>query len=687
MKKTILTFHFILIFFTVILSKEPDERQKKLQTIYELQDKRKGNDKRLIQFLSDKDGRTRARAAEAYGSIQDTTIVERLVKLLKDDNEKVKINSAFALGQTVSLMSEAGRKKIENKIVRDSLFTSARMISEFGKFCTESGLKKFAEYFSAEKNEDKKEAVLLGISRAGYRNVTVREATMLALKWFSHNTNKACGNAVLALMRIGKVSEIKDSLEKIISVQKDRDPFLRCNLATLLGKIEEPFTVLPPLISISDDDKDWHANVSAIRALGKLNIVKFQGILFSLLPAISDSNEHVSLEAIVALRSLSSADSLNENLREETWNELLKLLENNEGKYSFRQQGEASVTFLKLFGERGKNYVKPGAKIAKLLNAKYIEAQSHLANDEAFQTLLGYVSSTEPLWARVAIEGLQAFVQKNSDTRKTDEAYTAIQEALASNDISVVTTAATVFGDSVFKREESIPLLIAAYKKQKEPDGIEVMQEVISTLEKIKSKKAVSFLEQQLKHSDRTISKKAVDALKAITGKDYSKKITPSTIAKYSDYDWKYLFALPEKPTAEIVTTKGKIVIELYPAEAPFTVMNFMKLAQKGFYNKTFFHRVVGNFVIQGGDPRGDGWGGPGYAIRSEFSSLQYNEHGMVGMASAGKDTEGSQFFITHTPTPHLDGRYTIFGKVVTGMDAVNSIMIGDEILEIKIKQ
>ena len=129
-------------------------------------------------------------------------------------------------------------------------------------------------------------------------------------------------------------------------------------------------------------------------------------------------------------------------------------------------------------------------------------------------------------------------------------------------------------------------------------------------------------------------------------------------------------------------TNKGDVKIELLPEAAPFTVMNFIKLSENKFYNGTVFHRVVSNFVIQGGDPGGTGYGGPGYSIRSEFSPLTY-ERGMVGMASSGKDTEGSQFFITHSATPHLDGRYTIFGKVTEGMDIVDEIMTGDSVIDV----
>jgi peptidyl-prolyl cis-trans isomerase B (cyclophilin B) len=105
--------------------------------------------------------------------------------------------------------------------------------------------------------------------------------------------------------------------------------------------------------------------------------------------------------------------------------------------------------------------------------------------------------------------------------------------------------------------------------------------------------------------------------------------------------------------------------------------MNFFKLAKKGYYNGTIFHRVVPNFVIQGGDPTGTGFSGPGYSIRTEISPVGFGEY-MVGMASSGKDTEGSQFFITHSPQPHLDGKYTMFGIVMQGRDVVDKIQIGD---------
>ena len=126
-------------------------------------------------------------------------------------------------------------------------------------------------------------------------------------------------------------------------------------------------------------------------------------------------------------------------------------------------------------------------------------------------------------------------------------------------------------------------------------------------------------------------------------------------------------------------TTKGDIHVTLFPAEAPLTVVNFVNLAQRGYYDGLTFHRVIANFMIQGGDPTGTGTGGPGYRFADEFSpSLRHNSAGTLSMANAGPRTNGSQFFITHGPTTHLDDKHSIFGKVSSGQDVVDAIAQGD---------
>lgn len=139
---------------------------------------------------------------------------------------------------------------------------------------------------------------------------------------------------------------------------------------------------------------------------------------------------------------------------------------------------------------------------------------------------------------------------------------------------------------------------------------------------------------------------------------------------------------LPTRATLR--TGRGDVVLRFYRDDAPLTVTNFVTLARKGFYKNLPFHRVVADFVVQGGDPRGDGNGGPGYAIPCEYNPRPY-ERGVVGMALGGKDTGGSQFFITHSPQPHLDGLYTAFAEVESGMDVVDALQVGDVLLDVTV--
>ncbi|MFC2054152.1 peptidylprolyl isomerase [Chloroflexota bacterium] len=150
---------------------------------------------------------------------------------------------------------------------------------------------------------------------------------------------------------------------------------------------------------------------------------------------------------------------------------------------------------------------------------------------------------------------------------------------------------------------------------------------------------------------------------------------------------------------ATIETEKGDITIELYAEEAPLAVNSFIFLVQDGWYDNVTFHRVVPGFVAQGGDPSGTGMGGPGYVFDNEVSpDLKFDQPGLLGMANSGPGTNGSQFFITYTSVPHLDGSYTIFGRVISGMDVVESLTPrdpsvssdlppGDMILSIKIEK
>ena len=139
---------------------------------------------------------------------------------------------------------------------------------------------------------------------------------------------------------------------------------------------------------------------------------------------------------------------------------------------------------------------------------------------------------------------------------------------------------------------------------------------------------------------------------------------------------------------ATIETAKGNIRIELHEDKVPKTVANFEKLINDGFYDGLTFHRVIGDFMIQGGCPDGNGMGGPGYQFEDEFHpELKHDGHGVLSMANAGPNTNGSQFFITHSAQPHLDGKHAVFGRVIEGRDVVDSIAQGDVMEKVSISE
>jgi cyclophilin family peptidyl-prolyl cis-trans isomerase len=208
---------------------------------------------------------------------------------------------------------------------------------------------------------------------------------------------------------------------------------------------------------------------------------------------------------------------------------------------------------------------------------------------------------------------------------------------------------------------------------------------VISALAEYGTPDAIDGIRPALSDKDWAVRVRAAELLtKLDPSGDHQQAIRPVPAAPIASYDDPGLAAPPTSPHVFIETAKGTIEFELAVLDAPQTSRSFVTLARKGFFNGLQVHRVVPNFVMQDGDPRGDGEGGPGYTIRDELTERPYLR-GTVGMALSWRDTGGSQFFITHSPQPHLDGRYTAFGHVVNGMDVVDRIQVGDTIVRVRV--
>jgi cyclophilin family peptidyl-prolyl cis-trans isomerase len=258
--------------------------------------------------------------------------------------------------------------------------------------------------------------------------------------------------------------------------------------------------------------------------------------------------------------------------------------------------------------------------------------------------------------------------------------YRQTKEFLLSGDMALATIAAqSIISHPAWARYDD---LSAAYNQYGEPEALETMLALLSAMDLVASNKSIQFIQEVYKNtSSFMISKKTRESLKNANVSIPSKTELPINL-----FVPESLILEEDTIKATIETNKGNILIEFLPEVAPATVSNFIDLTNKGYYNSLLFHRVVPDFVIQGGDPRGDGWGGPGYSIPCEYNEIPF-ERGTIGIATSGKDTGGSQLFICHSEQPHLNGRYTVFGKVLNGMDVVDKIEIDDKITQIIIEK
>lgn len=257
---------------------------------------------------------------------------------------------------------------------------------------------------------------------------------------------------------------------------------------------------------------------------------------------------------------------------------------------------------------------------------------------------------------------------------------------LGASDFVVRSTAADVMGKS--KSPAAMQLLIEAAGNVDSTENIDFCRSLVSALGNFvdsadAGRQAAAAIMPFLTYRDRIVRQDAASALGAFAPND----LDPGKfdVALDSEYLQFIIELRDEEPVAVIATTRGEIDLSLDPINAPRTVANFVTLARRGFYDGLSFHRVVQDFVVQGGCPRGDGWGGPGYMIREEINPTRF-EAGTIGMATSGRDTGGSQFFICLSKQPHLDGRYTAFGRVTGGWDALYSIEMGDTIYSVTIE-
>jgi cyclophilin family peptidyl-prolyl cis-trans isomerase len=254
---------------------------------------------------------------------------------------------------------------------------------------------------------------------------------------------------------------------------------------------------------------------------------------------------------------------------------------------------------------------------------------------------------------------------------------------LKADDFAVRAQAAAGLGE--LKAASASAALVAAFRAAQPENTYVARAAALGALVKVDPAAARPLLDEALKDRDWAVRVRAAALLGELGSPSPPDAIRPAPVERVMrEEEAKWAAGPPFSPHAFIETERGVVEIELAVLDAPATVVSFMDLARRGFFTGVAIHRVVPDFVVQDGDPRGDGEGGPGYTIRDEINQRPYLR-GTVGMALDWKDTGGSQFFITHSPQPHLDARYTVFGHVVNGMDVVDRILPRDVIKRIRI--
>jgi cyclophilin family peptidyl-prolyl cis-trans isomerase/HEAT repeat protein len=705
-------FLFLIVFTIGVAASEPQKQPigaippEIHIRIIQLEDERNLNGDELIGLLKHQTPAVRERAALAIGRIGDNRGADALIELFNQEQDiKVRAMAAFALGEmedakavgrlmsAISPLLAPPHKRDEPPIVR------ARVCEALGKILSAGRLSK-APDLSAAINADTI-AKQLPDPQA---KLTADEKFLTSL-------------AITSLMRL----QVSVSVEPLTRQLKSTDAEIRAQAANALARLRQPIeSAVPALIeALSDADADARAN--AARALGASKdaravepLVKLLGdksdrVQVSAVRALAALNDNRAVEPLAALgEKLLPPRALNTGEPRGITPALGELLEiaaalgalKDERALPFlrraRRIGAAEVEVaIARFGEKEffadlKDGLPQMAANDWRRATAFAQGVAEMGTPRAREVILKLLDpSFLDSFSAQALPGIFRAAAK----LKVENLSPILRERLSHPDVIVRSTAAALLADS--PEDKNLAALIEALAQAKNDPSNDARLAILTAISKHKKPEApnapnmpniMDAIKTALSDQDHLARRHAVDLLKQMGAGDFNDRIGSVQTGHDKSFYQRVAGRLNEKVTATIFTSKGEIVIELFPQDAPITVDSFVTLARRDFFNEVAFHRVAPNFVIQGGDPRGDGEGGPGYQIRCEINTRPYTR-GAVGMALSGKDTGGSQFFITHSPQPHLDGGYAVFGQVTDGMDVVDRISRGDVILGVEISE
>jgi HEAT repeat protein/cyclophilin family peptidyl-prolyl cis-trans isomerase len=621
----------------------------------------------LVLLLGDAQPRIRRRAALAIGRVGLPEGVPPLTKLLADPDPEVRQMAAFALG----LIGDAS--------ARDSLVTALRDPSALVKGSAAEALGLIGDRAAADAvGQMAAEIVQSGAvaQTPGPEADAARDAPAGALRL-----------AVFALVRLNAYNQLA------AAVLDGAQPRVRWwPIAFALQRLEDP-RAGPALLTLLKDGNPY-TRAFAARGLGAM---KDRAAVPQLVPLVDGSDRAVAVEAIRALGRIGDPAGAPP---------LLKVVAAAKADPHLRLEAVTSIGGIKSDGvidllldvvSDARPPIRAAAirSLAQLDQENFVTVLSGLDPDPHWTVRSALAAVLGTLPAEIGLPRLQA-MRDDADQRVipavltslaalgAPDAVNLLSERLKGGDAVVRAAAAAALGR--LKAPAGPALLAEAYRTGRKDATYVARGAALTALAEYGAEAATPALNEALSDSDWAVRVRAAALLERLDpSSGAALKIRPAPTGRpESAYEAARLLSPPVSTHVFLDTDRGTIQIELAVVDAPLTIETFVTLARKGFYDGLTFHRVVPDFVIQGGDPRGDGEGGPGFTIRDELSQQPYLR-GVVGMALDWEDTGGSQFFITHSPQPHLDGRYTVIGRVLSGMEVVDQIQPGDVMRRVRV--
>jgi len=614
----------------------------------------------LYPYFRHRDPSYRFLAARAFASIRTPRATDSLATLLADPIDRVRAAAAYAIGQSGDEGAEQFllRAFARQDTVGNFLAANRAILEAMGKVGSEENLQAIATVSTYQPTDTALlQGQAYGIYQYALRGITRPAGTAHMLELTTNQQYPAEVRMIAAnyLMRAKELDLDETAAEKIAkALQQESDPRTRMALVVALGKIDGD-TALQQLRSTYSTETDYRVRANTLRAFANFPYDSVWQIAQKALYA--EQLQEAKRAAQYFLENGSSKDTRSYRIWAKDslpWPVQLTLYQaanRHVPAYAVNQRDAINFELR----QRLKTVQSPYEKAAVLKalaefgwNYKYIYQQGFTSESPIVRT-----ATLEALASISDQKGFRTFFGAGYRSVRR-ELLGIYMETMQTGDPGMIAVAAKAL------RNERLNFSNYA-------TDITPLQDALAQLELPKEIETYNELNR------------AIAFLRGVSMPE------PKTPAYNHPIDWAMLKELGQNRRATITTNQGDIELQLLPEYAPGTVANFIALARQGFYNDKTIHRVVPNFVMQGGCPRGDGYGSLDYSIRSELAHLHYDQAGYVGMASAGKHTECTQFFITHSPTPHLDGEYTIFARVIGGMDVVYASRIGDRIEKVKL--